>query len=531
MSRNRVDFAIPGYDPWATAPEGCRYDEEAGEEAVAFFAECLVHVKGEWAGQPFVLDRWQAGPIRALFGWKREDGTRRYRTVFIYVPRKNGKSTLVAGLALYVLFCDGEPGAECYVAAADRGQASILYEMAVGMVQCEPMLDERCQAYKTAKRLTLYGGGGFLGAISAEAASKHGYSPHLAIVDELHAQPNRQLVDVLASGMGARRQPIMVYLTTADYARPSICNETLERARAVRDGTLDVPGFLPVIYEATREDDWQDPKVWEAANPGYPVSPKQSFLEEEFARAGEEPSYENTAKRLYLNIQTEQVTRWLPLDAWDACKREVDREALKGMRCYGGLDLSRTTDMTAVVLVFPDAGNVVLPWFWVPAARVAQRPEYQEWEARGLLEVTDGEVVDYRAVRKTLGELAAEFELVQLAYDPYNATQLVIELADEDGLEMVEFRQGPLSMNAPTKELERLVISGDIAHDGHAVLRWMAANVAVREDDKGNIRPVKPSRSSRQLVDGIVALIMALGVAMAGEEPQSQYETEGLLVL
>ncbi len=310
---------VPGYDPWATAGE-CTFDASAADRAVGFFAEMLVHVKGEWAGKPFVLAPWEQAIVGNLFGWKRPNRTRRYREALIYLPRKQGKSLTASGLALYMLFCDGEPGSEIYVAASEREQAKLIWDVAKRQVLANPLLSDSCTVYQNS--IVIESMGSSFKAISADANTKHGYNSHCVIVDELHAQQDRELVDVLVTSTGARRQPLVVYLTTADFARESICNEKHAYATKVRDGVIEDPAFLPVIYEASPTDDWADPQVWARVNPNLGVSLSVEYLERECARAKEQPGYQNTFRRLHLNVRTESDVVWIPIDKWDACRAD-----------------------------------------------------------------------------------------------------------------------------------------------------------------------------------------------------------------
>ncbi len=523
---------IPDYDPYATAGD-CKIDYKAAWDAINFFPKYLKHVKGEMAGQPFVLEPWEQAIVGNLFGWKRADGkTRRYREAFVFVPRKNGKTCLVAGLVLYVLFCDKEPGAEIYSAAADREQATLVFEQAKGMVLQSPALASRAKIY--VKAITWEKVNGSYKAISAEANTKHGYNTHLAIIDELHAQPNRDLVDVLMTSTGARRQPLIIHITTSDYDRESICNEKYDYASKVRDGIFEDRSFLPVIYEASRDDDWTDPNVWARANPNLDVSISQEYLDRECRRAQESPTYENVFKRLHLNIRTEQDVRWLQMPKWDACAGEVDPKVLEGQICYAGVDLSSTTDVTALVLAFPgeDGRYALLPFFWVPGENAHKRERadkvpYVTWARQGLVTLTDGNVVDYDRIRTTFGELNTKYNIKQIAIDRWCATHLITQLQG-DGFDVVPFGQGYASMSAPTKEFEKLVLGGQLSHGGNPVLRAMASNVTVEQDAAGNLKPSKAKSTER--IDGIVASIMALGVSMAAEVTcPSVYETRGVL--
>lgn len=504
------------------------FDEGAAERAVSFFEKVLTHTKGEWAGQPLKLADWQADKIiRPLFGWKRADGTRRFRTAYIQIPRKAGKSTLAAGIALYLLLADGEPGAEVYSAAADRDQAAIVFEMAKQMADAAPAIRKRVQAFKRA--LTVSSTASSYKVLSSEAYTKHGLSAHGIVVDEVHALPDRELWDVLTTSTGARRQPLTVAITTAGFDRHSLCYELYDYACKVRDGIIDAPAFLPVIYEAAPDDDWKAPATWRKAHPGLGVSVKEEYFAAECEKAKQLPSYENTFKRLLLNVWTEQDTRWMPMDQWDACGYALPD--LAGRPCYAGLDLSTTTDITALVLAFPVGPTThLLPFFWVPQEGIHKRARrdrvpYDVWQREGHIEATEGNVVDYDLIRKRINELAAKYQIKEIALDRWNATQLSTQLAG-DGFEMIAFGQGFASMTAPTKELEKRVLGRQINHGKNPVLRWMASNVSVNTDPAGNIKPDKAKSTER--IDGIVAALMALGRAMeAEEEKPSRYETEG----
>jgi phage terminase large subunit-like protein len=500
------------------APAGYWYDEAAAERAVGFFADCLTHTKGEWAGQPLALSDWQADRIiRPLFGWKRADGTRRYRTAFIMIPRKAGKSTLAAGIGLYLLFADGEPGAEIYSAAADREQAGIVFEMAKQMVAASPILAKRAESFKRA--IVVNQTASAYKVLSSDAFTKHGLSAHGIIFDEVHAQPNRELWDVLTTSVGARRQPLTVAITTAGYDRHSLCFELYDHACKVRDGVIDDPHFLPVIFEAGEDDDWKEPATWRKAHPGLGVSVKEEFLADECVKAQHLPSFENTFRRLYLNQWTEQESRWISLDTWDACAGELPE--LDGRECFAGLDLASTTDIAALSLVFEVEGRLyVRPFFWVPAEGIKRRSErdrvpYDAWVRAGLIEATEGDVIDYDVIRKRINELAEQYRIREIAVDRWNATQISTQLTG-DGFEMVGFGQGMASMSGPMKELERRLLAKEIAHGGNAVLRWMAANVSATQDAAGNVKPDKSKSSGR--IDGIVATIMAIGRLSAAEQ-------------
>ena len=525
---------IPGYDPFTTARD-CTFDAKAGALPLKFFDACLTHVKGKMAGSAFHLMPWQQAIMSNLFGWKRPDGTRRYREAFILVPRKNGKSSMAAGIGLFVLCMDDEPGAEVYCAAADRSQAGLVFEIAKEMVLADKCLSDRFKPYRGS--IIKNSDRSFFKPVSADVATKHGFNSHLVIADEVHAMPNRNLIDVLTTSQGARTQPLTIYITTSDYDRESICNEKYDYACKVRDGIIDDPYFLPVIYEASPQDDWRSPETWRKANPCFGVSLQEEYVRRECQKAMESPSYENTFKRLQLNIKTEQDVRWLAMDKWDACGDYVDPESLRGKECYGGLDLASTSDVSALSLVFPnvnDGKSVILPFFWLPSVTAMNRVRkdripYDTWAKQMRITLTDGNVTDYDIIRRDVGKLAEKYRIKEIAFDRYNATQLVSQLGG-DGISMVQFGQGFVSMSAPSKELEKLVVSGKIIHGGNPVLRWMASNVSVEMDAAGNIKPSRNKSSEK--IDGIVATVMAIGRMHSKPfKAPSVYEKRGLLVL
>lgn len=502
--------------------EGYWFDVGAAERVRTFFLKFLRHSKGQWAGKAFELLDWQWTDVVApLYGWKRPDGTRRFRRGYIEVPKKNGKSSLFAGLSLYSLVADGEPGAEVYVAAVDRDQASIVYGEAANMTEISPHLSSRLRVIRSTKRIVNDRSQSVLRALSADTPSKQGLNASAVLIDELHAHKNREMFDTLRYAGAARKQPLNLCITTAGYDRHSICWEQHEYARQVLDGTIEDLSFFGYIVGAPSEADWTSREVWRAANPSWQITIDENQFADDAHEAQESAAKENSFRRYRLNQWTEQAVRWINMEKWDACSAPV--VDLDGRECFGGLDLSCTTDISALVLVFPDDGRFdVLPFFWVPedGARKRERRDkvpYGQWIRNGLIEATPGEVVDYETIHARINELGQQFNIRQIAIDRWNATQLAGQL-EADGFEIVAFGQGYSSINAPTKKLEELVLSNKLAHGGHPVLRWMAGNVSIDIDAAGNWKPSK--KKSIEKIDGIVALVMAVaGATSAFEEP------------
>lgn len=425
-----------------------------------------------------------------------------------------------------MLFADGEAGAEIYSAAADKDQAKIVFDQAKAMVEESSSLRKRAGLFKNA--ITVTKTRSSYKVLSADAFTKHGLNAHGVIFDELHAQPNRELWDVLTTSMGARRQPLLVTITTAGHDRNSICWEQHEYARRLLSGEIRDDSYFAFIAAAGEDDDWMEPATWRKANPGFGATVKVDYLMEQCTRAQASPAYENTFRRLHLNQWTSQESRYIPMHEWDLCAMKLPD--LQGRVCMAGLDLSTTTALTALVLAFEpvDEGEPIwlMPFFWLPGANLGERARedkvpYPEWVKAGYITATPGNVVDYEAIKATLVQLKDRFQVEQVAYDPWNATQMAVDLAGL-GVNMVEMRQGYASMSAPTKDLLRLILSRGVSHGGHPVLRWMADNLTVDSDAAGNVKPNKAK--SRARIDGVVAAIMALDRLNRAERMGSIYD-------
>jgi phage terminase large subunit-like protein len=475
----------------------------------------LTHTKGPFAGQTFQLRRWQERQIiRPLFKTDRR-GRRVYRTCLLMMPRKNGKTELAAALALDGLLFDSEQGAEVYSAAADKDQAALVFNVAAQMIRNDSELYAQCEILDSQKRIVHRKSGSFYRAISAEAYSKHGFNASRVIYDELHAAPSRELWDVLASSQGARDQPLLVAISTAGYDRHSILWELYAHAKKVLENPALDPSFLPIIYEAPNDADWTDEKVWRRANPALGDFRSLEEMRVACARAKEIPAQENTFRRLYLNQWTEQASRWLALDAWDACRDDaLSVASLRGRACYVGMDLSSTADLTSLCAVFPNGAEFDVLWQnFIPAENIRQRVQrdrvpYDQWVKDGKLIATPGNVVDYEAVRQTLREWDDLFDVREVAFDPWNAVDLVTRLQEQDGFTCVAVRQGFATLSAPTKALEKAVLSKQLQHDGNPVARWAVSNVSVESDPAGNLKVSK--KVSTERIDPVAALVMAI---------------------
>lgn len=513
---------------------GAWFDQAAVDRVVRAL-RALRHTKGRWAGAPFELEPWQLDYIVSpVFGWKHSDGTRIFRTAWVEMPRKNGKSTVASGLALVLLCADGEQGAEVYSAAGGRDQARIVFDEAKKMARATPALANRLRLL--ASTISVLKTGSRYQALSRVAEAAHGLNVSGAIVDEVHVHKSRHLIDAIETGTGARTQPLVIFLTTADdgdettiYAEKH--NYTIQLAKRI----VSDPTFYGVIWAAEETDDPFAEATWRKANPGLGTTVSLAYIRKEAQRAQAIPAYLPTFLRLSLNRRVRAENRALNIADWDASAGMGAEDRLAGRACYGGLDLSSTLDLTAFVLVFPndDGTYEVLCRLWTPAETIPERSRrdqvpYQLWVDQGQLLTTPGAVIEYKAIELEIGRLAERYDIREIAYDRWGAAQMRQNIED-GGLTVVEMGQGYASMSAPTKELLGLVIARKLRHGGHPVLRWMADNLVVRTDPAGNLKPDK--ERSRQKVDGMVALIMALARATAGGNGRSVYEDEGIVAI
>jgi phage terminase large subunit-like protein len=541
-------------------PKSYTFDVDAGERVVQWVERFCRHHKGEWKGRPLLLEPWQRENIRQVFGWKRADGTRLYRTVYWEIPRKNGKSEMAGALGLYLQVGDQEPGAEVYASATKKDQAMIVWSTAAEIVKQSPDLKRNVRAYR--RNLHCERLGSKFEPLGADSGTLDGLNPHGNIVDELHAHKDRDLWDVLETAMGARRQPMTLAITTAGtYDPEAIGWQTHDYAVKVLEGVFEDDAFHAYIASASEGEDTErilkeqpdyyfTEEAQRKANPNYGVSVKPDFLRKQAAEAQRQPTKLNAYLKLQLNIWTEQVNRWLSLADWaradplaagaDARAVALERErALEGQSCRGGLDLASKMDLNALVLAFDGPKGVLdlLCRFWLPQgkldeyARREQTKHFAQWAKEGWLVATPGNVTDYDFIEEEVRQLAKRYRLEELGYDPWNATQLAVHLLG-DGIPMVEVGQGYKSLSEPAKELEARVASGRVRHSNNPVLRYCVSNAVVTTDAAGNIKPDKARASGR--IDGVVASVMALSRiirAPEGEGGKSVYQERGLVSL
>ncbi len=552
---------------WSTAkarwesPDGRFYfDMEAADNAVRFFPELLSHYIGEFAGQPFELLEYQKKLLtRPLFGWKNaKTGYRRFRKVFAFLPKGAGKSPWGAGTGLYLTICDNEPGAEVYAVAADTKQARIVHDNARIMVEESPDLAEVCEV--TRDSIVHQDSHSAYKVISSDAKTKHGFRPHGVILDEMHAQPNRDLYEALKKSMVKRRQPVMMIISHAGDDDEGICYEEYEYAKGIISYAASGESFdescLPVIFEASADDDWTDPKVWARVNPGHGVTVQHEGIASECREAQSEPRKLNDFLRYHLNRWVNQATAWIPIDWWDACPSGLPSdEVLRKLPVTAGLDAAQKIDLFSFVLTFreqletaqtveviaeDESGKVerkelslnyrihILPHFWIPEATMNERERedrvpYSQWVDKGWVTATEGSIIDYERIFRDILAIVARFPALkgsQIGYDPAFTTDIASRLTAK-GLTMLEILQNYKYMSEPCMVLEALLKAGRVTNDANRCMRWNVENVAVKTDDAGRIRPVKPKRAAKR-IDGVVATLMGISrlLTLVPESPK-----------
>lgn len=511
--------------------EGCYYDQAAADRVGLFFRRFLRHSKGSHAGKPFELIDWQReNLIDPVFGWKRPNGMRRFTRVYCELPKKNGKSTIAAGIGLYMLCGDGEKGSKVFSAASDRDQAKIVHDEAVNMVDTSPALLRAIKINRSTNKLTYLKGRSEYSALSAAPRGKEGLDGHCAIIDELHIWSGRQLWDALRYMGRARRQPLIFVITTAGDDLESVCWEQHEYAQAILSSERTDTRYYPLIY-ACKADELEgdailDREKWRRANPSIGHTIDEDEFGRDLAEAIASPRSKAAFLRYSFNIWSQSVTAWLDQRVWAKAKSPTVEDSMIGLSCHGGLDIAKVSDMSALTLVFTREGSPrkfhLIPYFWLPEAKVEELSDtlpVRDWQRNHLLTVTEGDAVDYSTIQRDIVALHNRFQIQRLAFDPWNAEAITQWLENEASIPRVEFRQTISNYAYPTSEFERLLKAGLLTHSGHPILDWQARHVNVWTDASGNFRPVKPKHADNRKIDGIVASIMGLSEAILAEAP------------
>lgn len=541
---------LPSCPPRFKTPEprrlaGAKFDPARVDKLLKVFS-LLRHTQGQWAGRPLNPDPWQIAYILApVYGWVRLNDAghwaRIIRTEYVELPRKNGKTTLAGGQACYLTTADGEAGAQVIAAAAGKDQARFCFDPIKTIAEKSPALSPHVKVMRD--RIIHPRSGSYFTVVSSMADLIHGANLHAGVIDELHVHKTPDLVEAITTGTGAREQPLIVIITTADDGRPAtVYAHTRARIEQLARGALKDVSVYGVIWGADPKDDPHAESTWIKANPGYGVSPTREFMISASAKAASSPADLASFQRLHLGLRTKQTTKYIALAAWDRnAGPRIDEADLAGRACFGGLDLASTSDITALCWLFPDeAGGYDAIWrLWIPEDNLDDLDKRTAgaasgWVREGWLSTTPGNVTDYDWIKAQVLADAETFDVQDIAYDRWNSSQMVNDLVAE-GMPMSPIGQGYASLSAPTKELQRLVLAGSrkepmLRHGGHPVLRWMVDNLTVQIDAAGNVKPDKGKASDK--IDGVAASINALERTMRTEAPgESIYEERGPLIL
>lgn len=510
--------------------KGWYFDRKAAQRAISFI-ERLKHTKGQWAGLRFKLEPWQQFIIWNIFGWKMADGTRRFRYAYVEIARKNGKTALSAGIGLYMLFADGESRPEVYSAATVKDQARICFSDAVEIVKATD-LKNYLTPYRNSIVYELKGG--MMKPLSSDYGTHDGLNPSCGIIDEFHAHKDSGMFDVIKSAFGARKQPLMFIITTAGFNKAGACYAYRDNVIKILRGINEDDTLFGIIYTMDSNEEWDNPQMWIKSNPNLGVSLFPNYLEDQVNDAKNRPEAVRNVMTKNVNLWVDAEKTWILDDAWMKCVGTTEIEDLRGCECWGGLDLSNVSDITAFVLIFHENDKFqLLPFFWIPEEKMLEKIRkeninYDLWVKAGFVKVTSGNVLDYDFVKADILQIVEIYDLQSSAYDRWNSSQTIIDLQNE-GMECNPFGQGYGSMSAPSKEFEKLVLSEKIEHFGNPVLRWMLSSTLIKTDPAGNIKPDK--EKSVQKIDGIVASIMALGEWMTAqaEDDNDPYSKRGML--
>lgn len=505
------------------------YDAEAGDR-ICWFIEHLTHVKGELAGQEIKLEPWQVFILHTTFSWKTTEGIRRFRRVYIEVPRGNGKSSLSSGVALFCLCGDREPGAEVYSFATTRDQAKIVFGDAKEMARQNSKLKRAFDLQVLATSLYVPKTNSYFQAKSAEGSTLDGLNTHLAVIDELHAHKTRAVYDVVETSLGKRRNSLMWVITTAGFDTAGICYEVRSFVKQILNKEAQDESQFGIIYGLDEGDDWTSEEALQKANPNWGVSVRPEIITSLQAKAIARPSVANNFKTKHLDVWCSAASSWMDMPAWNLCRRSIALSDFEGFDCYMGLDLGAKNDLTAKVLVFPVEENgrlnyYVFGTYYAPRAALLKsgNSQYDGWETLGYLKVTEGAVTDFNQIEADILEDCSRFRVKSVAYDPWQATQLATRLSDND-VPMVEYRNTVQNMSDPMKWLEALVQDKRLIHEGDPALTWMMGNVVAKRDFKDNVFPRKEVYENK--IDGAVALIMALGLCVNEENAGAFQEYE-----
>ena len=508
-------------------------------EVIFNFLRTLKLSSAEWYGKPFEPLPWFKEVVKGIYDNVDKKGIRKVKEAYISVPRKNAKSMSMAGLALYhalpIEDGEGEKDGQIYIVASDRSNAKVIFKMLCSMIKQSKVLSTLCRIVPSRNEIYVDSTDSVIKAMSSDVENKHGLSPSLVIYDELHTAKNRELYDVMQTGMGARKQPLIIAITTAGNDTSSFCYEQYLYAKNILSGIIKNPAFFAYIKEVPKDADWKDPENWKKANPSWNITVKPEYIKSQFEKALKQTSAENNFRRLYLNQWVEQASRWFSMEVWNRqniLNSPLSDIDLTGQECCLGVDLSALEDLTCIVQVFRQSENFILkPHFFLPSATVEHHVNnvfYKNWIKDGYLIETPGNIIDYDWIAEYISNLNKENPIKMIGYDPWNATQLLIRL-EGMGFNTVEYQQSWRVMNLISKEFERKLKAGEIWHYDNPVLNWCANNIMIQEDKQDNIKPVRPSKFAK--IDGIIASILGCDLCEKVDNTVSIYETKDMLII
>jgi phage terminase large subunit-like protein len=507
-------------------PGKWRFCEKSAKRPIDFIETLCKHSKGEWIGQPMKLELFQKAFISALFGFVNEQGMRKYKETFFLVARKNGKSSLLSGLMLYMLIADGEGGAQIVSAATKKEQASIVFSEALNMISQSDALKNHVKKRKTDLYFPLTFSN--MTALSSDSNTLDGLHLHLAVIDELHAVKDRNLYEVLKQGMSARRQPLMVMITTAGTVRECIYDDMYEYASKVCDGALQDERFLPILYELDDRSEWTDFRSWEKANPGLGRIKKLEDITEKVERAKSNPKDLPGILTKDFNVRETTAGTWLTFDEINN-PATFSMDDIRDSYAIGGVDLSSTTDLSCATLLImrPDGVKCVLQQYFLPAENIDVRVRednipYDKWAEKGLVTLSEGNKVNYTDVSNWFDKMYYEYGIrpLWIGYDPWNSTYYIQEMQDR-GYQMQVVRQGVVTLSQPMKELGADLAAKRINYNNNPLTKWCLTNTAIKTDENGNIKPIK-GQSRTMRIDGTVSLLIAYTVLFNN---MSDYQT------